>query len=340
MRYSLVDLAAVAPRGDKRAALDRAVASAEEAEKAGYHRIWYAEHHRTTGYASQDPAPLIALAAARTSRVRVGSGAVLLNHHSPFTVAERFLMLEAMAPGRVDLGLGRSSSGPLVDCALRRDRQAEPVDDFADQVREITGYYRHDLDSAHPFHPIDLTEGIGGTPDVWVLGSSGRTAALAGRLGVGYTFGSHINAPLTEAALDHYRRTFVPSARDPRGPRAMIALVITAADDEDLAHRLTWPARALRAAGRIRPIPTLAEAESELGAAEKARPSTLTGGVVPDQISGTAESLRQQLEPFVRRIGVGEIVVQDMLTDHELRSRSRELVAAALASVDVAAEFE
>ena len=115
MRYSLVELTPVTPGHSKSEALHRALDAAVEAEQLGYHRIWFAEHHNALGYAAQDPVSLIALAAARTERIRVGSGAVLLNHYSPYSVAERFLQLEALSPGRVDLGLGRATGGPVAD---------------------------------------------------------------------------------------------------------------------------------------------------------------------------------------------------------------------------------
>lgn len=335
MRHSIVELAPVAPGRGKSEALQRAVSAAEEAEQAGYYRIWYAEHHHARSYASQDPVPLIALAAERTDRIRVGSGGVLLNHHSPFAVAERFLLLEALAPGRIDLGLGRSSAGPLVDAALRRDRTARPVDDFGAQVSEIAGYYHHLFGPDHPLADLDLTEGITGVPDLWVLGSSGASAGLAGGLGTGYTFGAHINPALACTALEDYRRRFAATPGGPARPESMLALNIVAADDEEAAHRLTWPARALRSLGRDRPVPTLRDAADELSSELKARPSTIRDGVIPPQISGTPESLRSQLVPLIRRTGATEVIVQDMLSDVEERRHSRALIAETLASIPV-----
>lgn len=338
MRYSLVELAPVAPGSGKRAALDRALAAAEEAERFGYHRIWYAEHHHTVGYAAQDPVPLIAVAAGRTSRIRVGSGAVLLNQHSPFTVVERFLMLEAMAPGRIDLGLGRSSAGPLVDRALRGDRRTPQADDFRTRVEEVVGYLRRSPGPAHPFPDLDPTRGIDGVPQVWVLGSSGGSAALAGRLGLGYVFGAHINQAMTGPAIEQYRRHAAGADGGPAEPRVVLTLNIVAAEDERLAHRLTWPARALRAEGRDRPVPTTGQAAAELDAARKAEPSTIRDGWIPPQVAGTPDTLRAQLEPLVHRTGAAEIMVQDMLNDPELRTRSRALVAEAISAIDVRRE--
>ncbi|GAA4885896.1 MsnO8 family LLM class oxidoreductase [Pseudonocardia benzenivorans] len=337
MRYSVVELAPVAPGGTRTAALRRALAAAVEAEQLGYDRIWYAEHHHTVGYASADPVPLIAAAVGRTDRIRVGSGAVLLNHHSAFTVTERFMMLQSMAPGRVDLGIGRSSAGPVVDQALRRDRGSRPVDDFPAQVQEVLGHVHRAFPQGHRFATLDLTRAVDGVPEVWLLGSSVASARLAARLGIGYVFGAHIDPATTQAALDQYRAGFVGTPFGSGAPRAILALHLAAADDEDLAHRLTWPARALRAGGRDRPIPTVAQAAAELGSDERARPSSIRGPVIPPQVAGTAEALREQLEPLVRALGVTEVMVQDMINDVELRSRSREIVAKVLGSIDAPA---
>jgi luciferase family oxidoreductase group 1 len=333
MRYSLVELAPIAPDGDRRAALEQALTAAEDAERAGYHRIWFGEHPAALSYASHDPAILITAALSRTSRIRLGSGAVLLNHYSAFSVAQRFLSLEALAPGRIDLGLGRANSRPVVDYALRPERSSTTLSDFVEQVQEVVGHLHHAFAPDHPFAAIDLTVGVDGAPAVWVLGSSGHTAEVAGRLGVGYSFGGHINPAMIEPALDRYRSSFRATPFGTGEPQVVLGLNIVAAEEDDLAHRLTWPARALRSGGRDRPIPTLAQATDELDRAEKQRPSAVCGAAIPAQIAGTPESLRQQLEPLIRTAGAAEVVVHDMLTDFELRRRSRELIAGVFAGI-------
>lgn len=333
MKYSLVELAPIAPQGDRSAAVEWALASAVEAEQAGYHRFWFGEHPGAQSYASHDPGLLIAAAAARTSRIRLGSGAVLLNHYSPFSVADRFVMLEAMAPGRIDLGLGRATAGPLIDHALKRDRGSASADDFGEQVHEIIGHLHDAFAPGHPFSEIGLAAGIAHAPDVFILGSSGNSAELAGRLGLGYAFGAHINPAMMRSAFERYRDAFRPTPFGTGEPRAILALNIVAADDAELAHQLTWPARALRAGGRDRPIPTLEQARGELSSQAKRYPSAVENSVIPPQIAGTTESLTQQLRPLVDEIDVDEIVVHDMLTDREHRRRSRELIAEALSGI-------
>ncbi len=333
MRYSVVELAPIASGRGRSAALEQALLAAEDAERTGYHRIWYGEHPGALSYASHDPVPLIAAAAGRTSTIRLGSGAVLLNHYSGLSVAERFMMLESLAPDRIDLGLGRSTAGPVVDYALRRDRRAEPVNDFEEQVQEVVGFVHNAFAPDHPFAAIDLTAEVSGTPDIWVLGSSGSSAGLAGGLGLGYSFGGHINPAMIRPALQRYRESFTQTPFGPGAPRIVLGLNIVAADDETLAHELTWPARALRVGGRDRPMPTLAQARSELSVGEKSRTSHIDSGVIPAQISGTPESLKQQIAPLVRELDVDEIVIQEMIVDVELRQRSRVLIAEALMDI-------
>ncbi|MEV7864402.1 MsnO8 family LLM class oxidoreductase [Streptomyces hirsutus] len=193
MKLSLVEPATVAPGGDKPQALQHAVNAARQAEDLSYHRIWYAEHHDSASTASSAPEILIALAAHTTSRIRVGSGAVLLNHYSPYKVAETFLQLEALAPGRIDLGLGRATAGPVVDLVLRRDRNTPPADDFELQVQEVLAHFDRGFPAGDVFARLAPAAGIPSRPDVWILGSSGTSPQMAAELGLGYAFAGFIN---------------------------------------------------------------------------------------------------------------------------------------------------
>lgn len=322
MKYSLVELAPVRSGQTKHEALHTALAAAREAEELGYHRIWYAEHNHTASLASQDPATLIALAAARTDRIRVGSGAVLLNHHRPFHVAERFQQLEALTPERIDLGLGRATAGPLVPATA-------PT--FADQVRELRAHQQRTFPPDHPFATTDITAGIATLPEVWLLGSSGGSAQLAGELGLGYVFAGFINPGRSVDSLRAHRDSF-------RGDnyRAMISLNVVAADDPASAHRLTWPARAvtqLRLTGQEKFVPTLNQAEQVLSPVAKDQPSHFDGTTIPRQLAGTVDTLRTQLAGIVELTGATELMIQDILVDDTERTRSRELIAQAITGI-------
>ncbi|WP_334144733.1 MsnO8 family LLM class oxidoreductase [Corynebacterium nuruki] len=333
MKYSLVELAPVTPGGTKTDALHRALDAATEAEQLGYHRIWYAEHHNTTAFASQAPEQLIALAASRTENIRVGSGAVLLNHYSPYATAERFLQLEALTPGRIDLGMGRANSGPPVDLALARTRDAPLRDDYASQVTEIIGYLHHALPEGHDFAALDPTRGIGSAPQAWVLGSSGNSAELAGQLGIGYAFAGFINPNKVKVGLRHYRESFTPTRFGAGTPQVMLSVNMVAAPTEAEALELTWPHRVMRSRTFHGQIPTVADAAAALTDGERDAPAHVNGLTLPPVIAGTPDSLRRQLAPVVEHCGITEIMVQDTLVDPDLRSRSRALVAEALAGL-------
>ncbi|WP_416966731.1 MsnO8 family LLM class oxidoreductase [Streptomyces sp. 4F14] len=329
MKLSLVELATVAPGGDRTQALKDAVDAARQAEDLGYHRIWYAEHHDAASAASTAPEILIALAAATTSRIRVGSGAVLLNHYSPYKIAETFLQLEALAPGRIDLGLGRATAGPVVDLALRRDRAVPPADDFAEQVREVLAHIDGRFPADHPFARLNPAAGLASRPDVWILGSSGASARTAGELGLGYAFAGFINPDAAGRAL--LRHSAYSGGKGPGGILSVSA-VVAGTDAE--ARRLNWSRTALMARlarqGTAARVPTVEEAERELSQDQKDTPTVITDGRWPRELAGSPQTVRDQLEQMSKATGVDEIMVQDLVADPADRAHSRALLAQAL----------
>ncbi len=331
MKLSLIELAGVAPDSDKPQALKAAVAAARQAEDLGYHRIWYAEHHDAASAASSAPEILIALAATATSRIRVGSGAVLLNHYSPYKVVENFLLLEALAPGRIDLGLGRATAGPVVDLALRRDRGVPPTDDFAEQVQEILAHLDGGFPADHPFARLDPTAGIPSRPEVWILGSSGSSAQMAGRLGLGYAFAGFINPG---GAIRSLLRHGAHAAGSRSGRGGILSLSVVVADTDAEARRLSWTRTALMARlarnGTRAQVPTVEEAARELTQAQKDAPTVITDGRWPLQIAGSPQTVRDQLEQMTKAAGVEEVMVQDMVADPATRAHSRTLLAQAV----------
>ncbi|WP_406326923.1 LLM class flavin-dependent oxidoreductase [Streptomyces sp. NBC_00203] len=332
MKLSLVELSTVAPGGDKARALRDSVDAAQQAEDLGYHRIWYAEHHDSASTASSAPEILIALAAVATSRIRVGSGAVLLNHYSAYKVAETFLQLEALAPGRIDLGLGRATAGPVVDLALRRDRDVPPTDDFAEQVQEVLAYFNGGFPADHPFARLSPAAGVASRPEVWILGSSGNSARMAGELGLGYAFAGFINPDGAERAL--LRHGAFSAADGPAGGRGILSVSVVVADTDAEARRLNWSRTAVMARlarqGTAAQIPTVEEAERELSQEQKDTPTVITDGRWPRQLAGSPQTVRDQLEQMVKATGVDEVMVQDIIADPAARAHSRALLAKAL----------
>src|SRR6516164_5687621 len=180
---SVLDLAPVGEGASVTDALEASIELATAAERLGYRRHWVAEHHNMPGIASSAPAVLIAHLAAATSTIRLGSGGVMLPNHAPLVIAEQFGTLEALHRGRIDLGLGRApGTDPLTAYALRRSRNGQSEDDFAEQLAELVGFFDGDFPDDHPFGRITSVPGLGHRPAIWLLGSSDYSARLAARL--------------------------------------------------------------------------------------------------------------------------------------------------------------
>jgi luciferase family oxidoreductase group 1 len=332
-RVSIVDLSTVAPGGTEAGALADSLTTARQAEELGFHRIWFAEHHLTAGHASHNPEILIAVAASVTREIRIGSGAVLLNHYSAFKVAEVFAQLNALFPGRIDLGLGRATAGPIVDLALRRDRRAGAVDDHAEQVTEVLAWLHDAFPTDHPFAATAVMPSVDGVPQTWLLGSSPSSGALAAALGLGYTFASFINPAIAARSLLAYRDAFRPSAFGARAPQAMLAVNVTVADSDEEAQRLAlcpkgFLARLARSE-EDRGVPTPAEALAELTPAQRDEPTHIVDGRWPRFVAGDPDAIRATLDEMLSASGADELIIQDLIADPVDRWRSHALVAAA-----------
>jgi len=334
-RISIVDLATVEPGRSEADALRDSLQTARQAEALGYHRIWFAEHHLTSGHASHNPEVLIAVAAALTREIRVGSGAVLLNHYSPFKVAEVFQQLAALFPGRIDLGLGRATAGALVDMALRRDRSSRPVDDHAQQVSEVLACLYHAFPADHPFAARPLMASVQRPPETWLLGSSPASGGLAAALGLPYAFASFITPGYAATGLRAYRDGFRASGFGSDEPQAMLAVNVTVADSEAQAQRLALcPKGFLGRLGRgeeDRGVPTPEEAIVELSPAARDEPTRIIDGRWPRFVAGDPEGVRATLEEMLAVSGADELMIQDLIADPAERWHSHALIAAAFA---------
>jgi luciferase family oxidoreductase group 1 len=253
---SVLDVVPVRRGSTPSEALRETLALAVHAESLGYKRYWFAEHHGMEGIASSSPALLVGQVAAETKTMRVGSGGVMLPNHAPLVVAEQFGTLEALFPGRIDLGIGRApGADPATTRALRRT-SALSADDFPEQLGEIFAYFRGE-------GGIRAVPGTGYAPPVWLLGSSDFSAQLAGQLGLPFAFAHHFSQENTLPALQAYRERFSPSSVLQR-PHAMVAVMVIAADTDQEALRLALPCALaflrLRQGGRG-PYPTCEDAE-------------------------------------------------------------------------------
>ncbi|KIP52818.1 LLM class flavin-dependent oxidoreductase [Leucobacter komagatae] len=333
MRLSVVDLGIVAPETSEKDALVDSVQFALAVERLGYHRIWFAEHHASTMGASHHPELLIAAVGALTSKIRVGSGAVLMNHYSPFKVAEMFKQLEAMYPGRVDLGMGRATAGPVLDLALQQNRITPANVEHTQQVAETVAWLTDDFPPEHPFSLTALLPSVAEIPHTWLLGSSPNGSNLAAGLGIGYTFAGFINPEGAAPALRHYRKRFTPGASGLAEPRAILAVNVTVGETADEAARLVSSPKAYYA--RVArgdfstPVPAADDAVAELTVAERDQPTCIVDGVRPRLVAGSPAQVRATIEQMVEETGADEVMVQSMIPDPAERHRSHELLAEA-----------
>ena len=329
VKLSVLDLAPVVDGSDAATALRNSVELVRLAERLGYHRYWVAEHHNMPGIASSSPPVLIGHLASATERIRVGSGGVMLPNHPPLVVAEQFGMLAALHPDRIDLGLGRApGTDQRTAHALRRD--ASPAaDEFPRQLGELIAFLAGDFPDDHPYAGISAVPHAATRPPIWLLGSSGYSAQLAGQLGMPFSFAHHFAGENTVPALELYRSSFRPSA-ELAEPYAMIGVAVYCADTAAEAERMA-ASQALSFVrlryGRPGPLPSPDEALSypytELDRALVAQRSRYN-------VTGDPKSVGDQLAELVARTGAQELMVTTMVYDHAARLRSYELVADAL----------
>ncbi len=320
---SVLDLVPIASGSTPSAALAASTALARRAEELGYRRYWVAEHHGMPGIASSAPAVLIAHLAAATSTIRVGSGGVMLPNHQPLVVAEQFGTLDALHPGRIDLGIGRApGTDPRTAAALRRGTDPLGAEDFPRQLAELAAYFRGE-------GPVTAVPAHGQRPALWLLGSSGYSAQLAGLLGLPFAFAHHFAGGNTVAALARYREAFRPSPVLERPYAVVCASVLVAADDDE-ARRLAAPAalQFLRLRqGEPGPLPTPGEAAAHpYSPQERAFVEDRLAG----QVIGGPDAVRAGVAELVERTGADELMVVTSTHDSADRVRSYELLATAV----------
>lgn len=332
MKLSLLD-PLVVPRGSTSGgALRTAVAMAQQAERLGFTRYWIVEHHDVAFEANPAPEVFAAALAGATSRIRIGVGGVLLNHYSPYKVAEALRTLNALYPGRIDVGIGRATAGPLADRALQRLREAELPDDHAEHVEELIGWLGNDLPASSPFHGIGIMRDEPPGPLPWILAVSEESARRAGRLGLGLACSAFHKPDQAPHAMAAYREAFRPSAYAAGlpSPQSFIAVRIVLGETWEEAERLAMPVRAVFRQRRkperimVERLPTLNEAVAIMGGMVAAGNEDW-----PAFLVGTADSVRARLRRMADITGVGEFMIQDFLDDPALRLRNYELLARA-----------
>jgi luciferase family oxidoreductase group 1 len=320
--FSVLDLSPIIQGSTAVQSYQNTLDLARHAEAWGYRRYWLAEHHNMTGIASAATAVIIGHVAAGTSKIRVGSGGVMLPNHAPLVIAEQFGTLESLYPGRIDLGIGRApGTDQRTARALRRER-INSADFFPQDLLELQSYFG----PVEPGQTVQAVPGAGLKVPIWLLGSSLFSAQLAALLGLPYAFASHFAPTDMMAALNLYRNEFKPSESLER-PYTMAGINVFAASGDAEAARLFTSLQQqfvnLRR-GVPGPLnPPVDTMEGRWSAFEKAGVEQ----ALRESVVGSPETVRQGLESFLDRTGVDEVLVTASIFDHALRLRSFEIVA-------------
>ncbi|NKF21223.1 LLM class flavin-dependent oxidoreductase [Solimonas marina] len=322
---SILDLAPVPEGTAAPVVVRRTVDLAQHGERLGYRRVWYAEHHAMPSVASSAPEILIANSAAATTTIHLGSGGIMLPNHSPLKVAENFHTLEALHPGRIDLGIGRAPGGvPGASLALRAARGELFAQHLDELQRYSSGTAPSRFDAVHA-EPSGVS-----LPPIWLLGSSGASAQMAGAGGMGYSFAAHFSPAPPAPAMLAYRRAFQPSPQF-AAPHAILGIAAICAPSEEEAQRLasTMELAWLRIhSGRFLPLPSPEEALAypynafELEALADVRARTLVG---------TPAQIRVRIEAMAEETQADEVMIASNIYDHAARLRSYALIADAFA---------
>lgn len=332
VRLSALDQSPVHDNGAESSGLHTTVQLAQACDAAGYHRYWLAEHHNTPGYASACPEIMIGQVAARTERIKVGSGGVMLTHYSPFKVAETFRTLNAFYPGRIDLGIGRAPGGtPLLSQALAAPRQPIPSGYYPQQAQELVGYLTNRLPANHPFAQAQAVPTDAGSPDFWMLGSSDGSAELAGQLGMGFALALFIgNHDRPTDIIARYRAAFKPNATFAQ-PEAMIAVAAICGESREHAEWVAssyifWKVQAFRhgVVDRLMPPDEALARLTQLSPSDQA----YYRETMNTMVLGTAAHCAERLHDLAAKYAVDELMIVNVTYGFESRRQSYQMLAA------------
>ncbi|MFA5650056.1 MAG: LLM class flavin-dependent oxidoreductase [Proteiniphilum sp.] len=331
LQLSILDLAYMT-EGDESPTrvLQNSTEVAQLADELGYTRYWFAEHHNTGFLMSMFPEIMIAHVAANTRRIRVGSGGVMLPNHSSLSVAERFSMLEALHPGRIDLGIGRApGTDGRTAYALRRSWEALKEDTFPEQLEALLGFFGHDLRPDHPFATIKANPGPTLTPDLYMLGSSTGGVRFAIENGLAFVFAAQINAEMAIPVLKIYRNEFKPS-RYYQEPKSILSIAVFTAETEEEAHYLAEPSLLMwtrLATGRFNSLTSFPSTRFANNYHYSPQEEAIRQMQRNKFVIGTPEQVAERLTELANQTGVDEIIVADSYPEIEARKKAYRLLA-------------
>jgi len=335
---SVLDLSPVTTGASASTALPNSIDLGRLADRLGYTRYWLAEHHNLASIASAAPEIMIGEIAAQTRHLRVGSGGVMLPNHAPLMVAERFKVLEALHPGRIDLGIGRApGTDQITSIALRRRQEVHADDDFLERLQELMLLATGGYPETHPFRTIRVMPADVALPPIWLLGSSDYSAQLAAAIGVGFSFAHHFATHDAVAAMRGYRELFKPSTW--RGtPYAILGIAVVCADTDAQAERLASTIDlgfVRRAKGDYLPLASPEEAAAyPYTPADRERMRLNRERV----FVGSPATVMDRMAALIAATGADEAMITTMIYDHGARRRSYELLANAFGLEPVAGE--
>jgi luciferase family oxidoreductase group 1 len=326
---SILDLSPVSAGSSAAQALRNTLDLAQFADRLGFVRYWVAEHHNLPAIASSAPDIMIGQIAAVTSRMRIGSGGVMLPNHAPLMVAERFKVLEALYPGRIDLGLGRApGTDPATSYMLRRRQGISEEDDFLERFQELMLIETRGFPQGHPFNKVQAMPADVPLPPIFLLGSSDYSAQLAGQIGAAFAFAHHFANFDAVEAMKLYRDNFRPSPSHDK-PYAILATHVVCADSDEEAERLAATVElnfVRRAKGEYLPLASPEDAAAyDYSPVDKARIAQNRSRLTV----GAPATVKARLEPLIAATKADELMVTTMIYDHQARKHSYELLAQA-----------
>jgi len=328
-KLSVLDLSPVPSGSSSTQALQNTLDLARLADRLGFTRYWLAEHHNTPLIASSAPEIMIGHVADQTSHLRVGSGGIMLPNHAPLKVAETFRVLEALHPGRIDLGLGRApGTDPLTALALRRSRQALSADDFPARLGDLLAFLDHGFPHDHPLESIRAMPDDVPMPEIWLLGSSDFSALLAAQMGLRFAFAHHIQPAPAISALRLYHENFQPSEYL-KEPEALIGVSVVCAETDERARELALPLQLVLLrfrTGRMGRFPTIDEARNYPYTPEEREVIDMNR---ERSFVGSPRTVQEQLIQLAEAGWIREIMITTMTHEHDDRRHCYELLAKA-----------